>query len=120
MEAFGEGIKLECTSALSIACESLSDAKFDAIFFDLSLANNNSCMVVPMLHSLAPNTPAFLLLDKGYQVQEVELSQLDPGGYLFKQELGKPDWANRLCATMLNRDGFQCLGEALHCVGQLN
>jgi DNA-binding NarL/FixJ family response regulator len=114
METFGEAIRLECTSALAIACESLSDTKFDAIFLDLSVANNSNCTVVPMLYSLAPNTPIFLLLDKGYQVQEVELSRLGPGGYLFKRELGKPDWANRLGAAMLNRGGFQHLGEVKH------
>lgn len=112
--AFGIDVKLECTSDLGIARESLAETKFDAIFMALSLANHNSCSVVPMIQSLAPDTPLFLLLDKSYQVQEVELSRLGPGGYLFRHELGERDWANRLYAATMNRPGFQCLGEAKH------
>jgi CheY-like chemotaxis protein len=103
-QAFGGRSHLECTSSPSIACESLTYTEFDAILFDFSLANHRKNPVVAAIRSRAPHTPLFLLLDKGYPLQEIEPFLGDPSGCLFKHELKEGAWLGRLGAAVARRN----------------
>lgn len=103
-QAFGERSHLECTSSPSIACESLTYTQFDAILFDFSLANHRTNTIVTTIRTRAPRTPLFLLLDKGYPLQEIEPLLGESSGCLFKHELKERAWLGRLCAAVARRN----------------
>lgn len=83
---------LECTSALSIACNSLANTTFDVILLDLSVANHGKDAAVATIRSVARETPLFLLLDKRCGSPEAEPHGLGTGGFLFKGELKQETW----------------------------
>jgi CheY-like chemotaxis protein len=113
-DEFGVCIHLECTSSASIAYESLADTEFDAILFDLSLANHGGNTAVAAIRSLAADTPLFLLLERGYELQQTESPGTSAADCLFKDELRQRAWLRRLYAAMAHRKAFRYLGMIRH------
>jgi CheY-like chemotaxis protein len=119
-DEFGVCIYLECTSSVSIAYESLADTEFDAILFDLSLENHGGNTAIAAIRSFAPDTPLFLLLERGYELHQTELPGSNVVGCLFKDELGQRGWLKRLYTAMAHRKAFRYLGMIRHYSGSAN
>jgi CheY-like chemotaxis protein len=113
-DEFGVSVHLECTGNVSIAYESLTDTQFDAILFDLSLANHGGNTAIAVIRSLAPDTPLFLLLERGYELRQTESPGFNVADCLFKDELSQRAWLRRLYAAMAHRKAFRYLGVIRH------
>lgn len=93
-EALGSCV-LEFTSALSIACNSLADTRFDAIVLDPSVANHGTRSAIAVIRSVAPETPLLLLLDRRCLSREIEPRGGELGGSVFKDELKQGLWVEQ-------------------------
>jgi len=104
-DTLGPCTHLECTTKLSIACESLADSEFDAIIVDLGLENGltSATAVVNAIRTCAPKTPFFVLLERGHELQGMESLNAGADGCLLRDELESRVWLRKVCGAVERR-----------------
>lgn len=107
-DTLGPSTYLECTTKLSIACESLTGSQFDATIVDLDLVNGvngltSATALVNAIRTCAPRTPLFVLLEQGRELQGIESVQAGANGCLLKHELESRVWLRKICGAVERR-----------------
>ncbi|MHB8525658.1 MAG: hypothetical protein ACYDD2_05800 [Candidatus Acidiferrales bacterium] len=107
-DTLGPRTYLECTTKLSIVCESLTGSRFDAIIVDLDFVSGvhglaSATALVNAIRMCARRTPLFVLLEQGREQQGIESIHAGANGCLFKNELGSGVWLKKICGAVERR-----------------